>query len=72
MARTAGSSSDITVPLVLKTAEPLFARHGYAALSMRPIAADVGFLCGALYNYIPSKPRLLLSLLHLFHPPRSS
>ena len=42
MARKTGSHSDITGPKVRAAAERLFARHGYAAVSMRQIAAEVG------------------------------
>lgn len=63
MARTAGSHSDITGPRVHATALRLFAQHGYAAVSMRQIARDVGVQAGALYNYIADKQTLLFSLL---------
>ncbi|MFZ5965045.1 TetR/AcrR family transcriptional regulator [Thalassococcus sp. BH17M4-6] len=63
MARTAGSHSDITGPKVRAAALTLFARHGYAAVSMRQIAAEVGVQVGALYNYTADKQALLFSLL---------
>lgn len=63
MARTQGSHSDITGPRVREAALRLFARHGYAAVSMRRIAAEVGVQAGALYNYTPDKQTLLFSLL---------
>ncbi|WP_425038452.1 TetR/AcrR family transcriptional regulator [Primorskyibacter sp. S187A] len=63
MARTQGSHSDITGPRVRAAALRLFARHGYAAVSMRQIAAEVGVQAGALYNYTPDKQSLLVSLL---------
>ena len=37
----------------------LFAQRGYAAVSMRSIAAEVGVQAGALYNYTPDKQSLL-------------
>ena len=55
MARTAGSRAEITGPLVRAAAQRLFARHGYAAVSMRRIAAEVGVQAGALYAYTPDK-----------------
>jgi len=64
MARTTGSHSQTTGPRVRAQAEALFAKHGYAAVSMRQIAAAVGVQAGALYNYIPDKQSLLFSLLH--------
>lgn len=63
MARKTGSFSDITGPLVRKAAQRLFARHGYAAVSMRQIAAEVGVQAGALYLYTPDKQTLLFDLM---------
>ena len=63
MARTQGSHSDITGPRIRKAALGLFARYGYAAVSMRQIAAKVGVQVGALYNYIPDKQSLLIRLM---------
>jgi AcrR family transcriptional regulator len=63
MARTQGSHSDITGPRVREAALRLFARQGYAAVSMRQIAAEVGVQAGALYNYTPDKQSLLFDLM---------
>jgi len=63
MARTQGSHSGITGPRVRQAALQLFARHGYAAVSMRKIAAEVGVQAGALYNYTPDKQTLLFDLM---------
>lgn len=63
MARTAGSHSDITGPRVREAALKLFARGGYAAVSMRAIATEVGVQAGALYNYTPDKQTLLFDLM---------
>lgn len=63
MARTAGSHSDITGPRVRDAALRLFAQGGYAAVSMRAIAAEVGVQAGALYNYTPDKQTLLFDLM---------
>ncbi|MFD2738461.1 TetR/AcrR family transcriptional regulator [Sulfitobacter aestuarii] len=63
MARTAGSHSDITGPRVRAAALKLFAEGGYAAVSMRAIAAEVGVQAGALYNYTPDKQTLLFELM---------
>ena len=76
MARTTGSHSDITGPRVRAAALRLFARGGYAAVSMRAIAAEVGVQAGALYNYTPDKQSLLFDLMQahmtdlLPQPPR--
>lgn len=63
MARKTGSHSDITGPRIRAEASRLFARHGFAAVSMRQIAAAVGVQAGALYLYTPDKEALLFDLL---------
>jgi len=63
MARKQGSHSEITGPKVRASALKLFARHGFAAVSMRQIAADVGVQAGALYTYTPDKQSLLADLM---------
>ncbi|TKA96809.1 TetR/AcrR family transcriptional regulator [Cereibacter changlensis] len=65
MARKTGSHSDITGPRVRAAAQRLIARHGYAAVSMRQIAAEVGVQAGALYLYTPDKQTLLYDLMRL-------
>ncbi|AUH34736.1 TetR/AcrR family transcriptional regulator [Paracoccus tegillarcae] len=63
MARTRGSKAEITGPLIREAALRLFARHGYAAVSMRQIAREVGVQAGALYAYTPDKQALLFDLM---------
>lgn len=63
MARKPGSRSDITGPRVRAAALRLFAREGFAAVSMRQIAAEVGVQAGALYLYTPDKQSLLFDLM---------
>lgn len=63
MARKQGSHAGITGPKVRDAALRLFARHGYAAVSMRQIAAEVGVQAGALYTYTPDKQSLLSDLM---------
>lgn len=63
MARKTGSHSDITGPKVRAAALRLFARHGFAAVTMRQIAAEVGVQAGALYLYTADKEALLFDLL---------
>lgn len=63
MARKTGSHSEITGPRIRAAAQHLFARHGYAAVSMRQIAAEVGVQAGALYLYTPDKQSLLADLM---------
>lgn len=63
MARKAGSHAEITGPAIQDAALKLFARSGYAAVSMREIAAEVGVRAGALYLYTPDKQTLLFDLM---------
>ena len=63
MARRAGSSGAETAEKVRNAALELFARSGYAAVSMRAIAAETGVQAGAIYNHFPTKQHLLHELL---------
>ncbi|MEM0935319.1 MAG: TetR/AcrR family transcriptional regulator [Pseudomonadota bacterium] len=63
MPRKSGSHGQITGPRVRQAALRLFAQEGYAAVSMRRIAAEVGVQAGALYTYTPDKQALLADLM---------
>lgn len=63
MGRKTGSHAQITGPRVRAAALRLFARHGYAAVSMRQIATEVGVQAGALYLYTADKQALLFDLM---------
>ena len=63
MARRAGSSGAETAEKVRNAALELFARSGYAAVSMRAIAAETGVQAGAIYNHFPTKQHLLNELM---------
>ncbi len=63
MARKTGSHSNITGPRIRTAALSLFARYGYAAVSMRQIAREVGVQAGTLYRYTPDKQSLLFDLM---------
>ena len=65
MARKTGSRAEITGPLIRQAALSLFARHGYGAVSMRRIAAEVGVQAGALYLYTRDKQSLLFELMRV-------
>jgi len=52
-----------TAGRVRKAALKRFAASGYAAVSMREIAADVGVRPGALYNHFPTKQDILKDLM---------
>jgi AcrR family transcriptional regulator len=48
---------------ILEVARAAFLRHGYAAVSMAAIAAEVGGSKGTLYGYFPSKEALFSAVL---------
>jgi len=63
MGRIAGVAGKDTANRAREAALELFARHGYAAVSMREIAGEVGVGAGALYNHFATKQDLLVELM---------
>ncbi len=63
MARKSGSDGKKTAQVLRMVAQRLFAQYGYAAVSMRQIAAEVGVQAGALYLYTPDKQTLLFQIM---------
>lgn len=63
MARTTGSDGGRTEAALRDAAIELIARHGYEAVSMRQLAAQVGVQAAALYRYFPTKEDLLFTLM---------
>lgn len=63
MARKVGSVGAETADKVRQAAVSLFARYGYAAVSMRQIAREIDLQAGAIYNHFPTKQHLLRGLL---------
>jgi AcrR family transcriptional regulator len=62
MSRTAGSHGPATLAAIRKSGLRLIYEHGYEALTLRELAADVGILSGSLYNHIKTKQDLLFTL----------
>lgn len=62
MSRTAGSHGPATLAAIRKSGLRLIYEHGYEALTLRALAADVGILSGSLYNHIKTKQDLLFTL----------
>src|SRR5918992_3745184 len=54
--------SDVTRSEILAAARRLFARQGFAATAMRPIAAEAGVAVQTIYSTFGSKQGLLLAL----------
>ena len=63
MARTIGSHGPKTMEAIRKAGLRLIFEHGYAAMSLRQLAAEVGIQAGSLYNHITTKQDLLFDLI---------
>ena len=63
MARIAGTIATETACRIRAESLVLFARYGYAAVSMRQIASAVGVMPGALYHHYETKQHLLVALM---------
>src|SRR5215475_2831877 len=62
MARTIGSYGPKTMEAIRKAGLRLIFEHGYEAMSLRQLAAEVGIQAGSLYNHISTKQELLFDL----------
>ncbi|GJD49291.1 HTH-type transcriptional repressor KstR2 [Methylobacterium crusticola] len=63
MARIAGSSGPRTEEAIRRAGLSLITTHGYAAMSLRQLAAMVGIQQGSLYNYFRNKQEFLFDLI---------
>jgi AcrR family transcriptional regulator len=62
MSRTIGSHGPKTLEAIRKAGVRLIFEHGYEAMSLRQLAAEVGIQVGSLYNHIATKQELLFDL----------
>src|SRR3954466_11577999 len=62
MARTCGSHGRKALEASRRAGLRLIFEHGYAAMSLRDLAAEVGIQVGSLYNHISTKQELLFDL----------
>ena len=62
MSRTIGSHGPKTLEAIRKAGLRLIFEHGYEAMSLRQLAAEVGIQVGSLYNHIATKQELLFDL----------
>ena len=62
MARTIGSYGPKTLEAIRRAGLRLIFEHGYEAMSLRQLAAEVGIQSGSLYNHIATKQDLLFDL----------
>lgn len=63
MARPVGANGSETMQAIRKAAILRIYQHGYEAMNLRALAADVGLRVGSLHNYIPQKQEFLATLL---------
>jgi AcrR family transcriptional regulator len=63
MGRPAGVSGADTMRAIRKAAIALIYQHGFEAMNLRELAANVNIRVGSLYNHIPQKQEFLASLL---------
>jgi AcrR family transcriptional regulator len=63
MSRTVGSYGPKTLDAIRAAGLRLIFEHGYAAMSLRHLASEVGIQVGSLYNHISTKQALLFDLI---------
>jgi AcrR family transcriptional regulator len=64
MTRLAGSHGPTTAAAIRRVSLRLIHEHGFEAMSLRQLAAEVGLQPASLYNHIKTKQDLLFSLIH--------
>lgn len=62
MARTTGSNGEKTAQAIREAGTRLIWRHGFEAMSLRQLAAEVGLQPGSLYNHFSTKQALLYDI----------
>lgn len=62
MARTVGSSGERTAQAIREAGVRLIYRHGFEAMGLRQLAAEVGIQPGSLYKYFETKQSLLFEI----------
>lgn len=62
MARTIGSNGARTAEAIRQAGVRLIYRHGFEAMSLRQLAAEVGLQSGSLYKYFENKQSLLFDI----------
>ena len=63
MGRPAGVKGADTMRAIRKAAITRICRHGFEAMNLRDLAADVNLRVGSLYNHVPQKQEFLADLL---------
>jgi AcrR family transcriptional regulator len=65
MSRTVGSFGPKTLEAIRQAGLRLIFEHGYEAMSLRQLAAEVGIRPSSLYNYMQTKQDLLFGLIEM-------
>jgi AcrR family transcriptional regulator len=63
MTRTSGSNGAKTLDAIKRAGVKRIYEHGFEAMKLRDLAADVGIQPGSLYNYITQKEEFLFTLI---------
>lgn len=66
MSRRKGSIGAETSDAIFAAGIRLMAEHGFEAMSLRQLGAEVGVQASSLYNHIPSKQALLYSIMRRY------
>jgi AcrR family transcriptional regulator len=66
--RIVGSGGDRTRRAILRASYRLFVRQGYAATSMRQVAAHARVALGGIYNHFSSKEDIFRAIIEERHP----
>jgi AcrR family transcriptional regulator len=64
MTRVAGSHGPTTAATIRRVGLRLIHEHGFEAMSLRQLAAEVGLQPASLYNHFATKQDLLFNLIH--------
>lgn len=64
MTRVAGSHGPTTAAAIRRVGLRLIHEHGFEAMSLRQLAAEVGLQPASLYNHFATKQDLLFTLIH--------
>jgi AcrR family transcriptional regulator len=63
MGRPAGANGADTLRAIKRAAIARIYQHGFEAMNLRDLAADVNLRLGSLYNHVPQKQEFLATLL---------
>src|SRR6187549_3669844 len=62
------AAGEATRQALIEAAARLFTRDGYAATSIRTIAAEAGITGGSVYNHFANKEEIFTAVILAYHP----